>query len=99
MRKIRKASQLSQEDLAQRIGISQSTLSEYERGRLAVPDRVLKESWRIAARLRADNPAVTSACKTRIHAPFDSPSAYARHLEVCPHCLKWAHTMVCQECK
>lgn len=89
---IREACRLSQERLAASLGIAQSTLSAYERGRLPVPDLVMKEAWRTAARKAADEPETEIGCVNRMRTPFSRPSEFAKHLEVCPRCLKWAHS-------
>lgn len=89
---IREACRLSQERLAASLGIAQSTLSAYERGRLPVPDLVMKEAWRTAARQAAAQPGTQMNCVVRRQASFSKPSEFARHIEVCPSCLKWSFT-------
>jgi transcriptional regulator with XRE-family HTH domain len=51
LRKIRRGRHLSQEDLAERLGVRQDTISDYERGKCRPPADFI---WRIATVLRVD---------------------------------------------
>lgn len=81
----------SQAAVARALGVTQATVSNWERGRRPVPTYAGREMRRILARRSADLPDTPTTCNWRDLYLQESVGRFVMHLESCPYCQRAAY--------